>query len=65
MKTSVSENHELSLLTIQEMNDLNGGFISYLSVGGAIKWVLGEATDFIDGFNAGYNAATEYQLMSK
>lgn len=55
MKTT-HENLGLSELTVEETNNINGGFISYLQASfSPIRIVMGEIFDFFDGARSGYN----------
>ena len=56
MKTLELENFNLSLITNEELQVINGGFISFINVRSIGEWIVGEVVDTIEGFKAGYNA---------
>jgi|JI61114DRNA_FD_contig_123_16810_length_1659_multi_3_in_0_out_0_4 bacteriocin-like protein len=54
------EKLEVAPLTNDEMQNINGGgIIRLLSklIVGAWEWLVGEAADFVDGFQEGYEDA--------
>lgn len=55
MKTLEFESLHLQPLSSNEVQHINGGFISFLSVSGVFKWLVGEIVDLGYGFRDGFN----------